>query len=431
MKKVVFFSYHQRDYRYYSKVSVILKKNYKIYIICFHDFNINKVEKDLEVINFYAIKLNNIKKYKFKVREIYYRHEFINSDLSISKLKSKYQDISFKIYFYLSKIRPDIVIHEIGGFVVHHAIFETCKMINIKHLFIEPSPLKKYCLILKNTWNLDVSRKVEKTKKVKLIINKYVKYLKTQKYLAINKKDLHFDKNIFLLITNFKTANIFLRKFLNKILRKKVIFDNLFFFMFFFFKRAINYFFNFSYKYSVADNNPFFALQAPYDFALTNRAYESFNQISKLKSVVRNEKVMMKEHPLYKDVYRYKKELKNNSNLNFISPFLNANSVIFKSKFVISINSKAGLEALILGKPVCCLTKNYYTGKNLAFVCNSNKDYNKFKKKIISYKPNKKSIDNLLYQIFNKAFYFDLFSTEKNEIYKSAKSIRSVINENI
>ena len=429
MKKIIFCSYHQRDFLFYYKISLILKKNYKIYIICFHSIDNKKNIKGIKFINFYSIVLKNKKKYC--INEIYFRHEIINSDLNIEKLKNKFQKISNVMNFLLIKIKPSIVIHEIGGFVVHHAIFQICKMNKIQHLFLEPSPLKKYCLFIKNSWSLDYIKKIKKTKRTTLIIKNYIKNLKKQQYRAINKKDLHFDKNILLLISNVETIKIFFKKLKNKIFRTEVIFDNLIFFTFFFLKRLINYFFNLFYKFSKVNNDAFFALQAPYDFALTNRAQNCFDQISKLKNVIKNELVMMKEHPLYKNVYMYKRELNGKHNFRFLNPFENAIPVILKSRFVISINSKVGLEALILGKPVCCLAKNYYTGKGLAFVCKNYSDFKRFKKKIINYSPNKFFINELLYKIFNTSYYFDLFSIKPSEIKKSARSLKVAIDESL
>ena len=125
-----------------------------------------------------------------------------------------------------------------------------------------------------------------------------------------------------------------------------------------------------------------FPLHVPNDIALTVRAPNFQNQISlinKLCNIFANENVVIKEHPARAGSINLIRILEKHKNLSLLYPFVNNYDVIKKSKFVVTINSKSGFEALILDKKIVPLSKSYYNSEKTIKL-----SFNKLKKKNLS-----------------------------------------------
>jgi capsule polysaccharide modification protein KpsS len=257
--------------------------------------------------------------------------------------------------------------------------------------------------------------------------------LNERKYFAINNKDAHLKKKNMLKLIFSKYAFLaFFYKIKQLLLNEKSEFRNLHIHLIDFVNRAINYAINifFSLKrLNTINNFIYFPLHVPRDLALTLRAPECLDQIRSLKSVVTQDQssIVFKEHPLIFSRYNYFKIAKQFINASFLDNNLPSNQIIKKSKFVITINSKAGLETLALGKPVLTLKKNYYCGKGLAFYCSSKKMFRSFEKNIKLYNPNKIKVKKLLMNLTKKTLYFDLYNNEKRSLKKSSESLRKIL----
>ena len=134
-----------------------------------------------------------------------------------------------------------------------------------------------------------------------------------------------------------------------------------------------------------------------------------------------------KSTPLIFSRYNYFKIVKQFASAFFLDNNLSSNEIIKKSKFVITINSKAGLESLALWKPVLTLNKNYYCGKGLAVYCSSKKTFNQFENNIKLYIPDKTKVKKLLVNLTKKILYFDMYNNEKKSLNKSLKSLKKII----
>jgi hypothetical protein len=434
-KKILIPIYHIRDYNFYKIIANKLK-NHSFFFLIFFDLRIKNLEKNCQIVNFFDLNLTNFKNIYIDKKKLV--HESLSFNLDIKYLKNKYSIYFCKIKELLKKLKVDFVIHELGGFVCHLAMFNACIKLKINHYFIEPTPLKKNCFFLKNSMFQENAIKVNNTGDTKKKINEYYKCIKNKKYLSINNKDLHlFKNNMFNQIIAITTIKAFLRKVSNFFLFRRTEFNNLFAHFRDYMNRIKNSFINFFVKkveLKKIEDFIYYPLHVPLDFALTYRALEKLDQIKNLKKIFpkSNYKLILKEHPLIYSRYNYFSIIKKleGIDVSFFKKDLSSLEVSSKAACILTINSKSGLEFLCKDKPVFSLSRNYYTKPGLAkYICKRSQ-FSDYLNDINKYKPNKSKVHQLLFWLFEKAVFFDLYNVDLRNSNKSAKTLKSLINEN-
>lgn len=112
----------------------------------------------------------------------------------------------------------------------------------------------------------------------------------------------------------------------------------------------------------------YYPLHVPADMALTLRSPEYLDQLALIDYLVRvvphTHKVAIKEHPAMigaLDARRICELLDRYDNLAVLSPSTNNYEVLRAADVVVSVNSKSGAEAMLLGKPVVVLGDAFYS----------------------------------------------------------------------
>lgn len=112
----------------------------------------------------------------------------------------------------------------------------------------------------------------------------------------------------------------------------------------------------------------YFPLHVPGDMALTLRSPEYLDQLALIEQILRltpgGFDVVVKEHPAMIgacDGGRLIEMARRYPQLKILPPSTNNYDVIKASQLVVSINSKSGMEALLLGKPIIVLGDAFYT----------------------------------------------------------------------
>ncbi len=431
MKKIVFCAYHERDDIFFSKIGEnLILKGYDVYILYFIKPYIKK--SNVKKIHFYDY-LKNKDVFNCNISKKLLFHEKNWSNKSFNFLEKKFCNYKKAFIDILDQYKIDIIFQELGGFVCHLSIYEASQEKKITHFFIEPSFLQKYCFFLKNSIEIEKALKLNSEDETSKLLTKYTESMSHLNYLAINFKDLHLKKkNMFHLIFSFYTWKSFFKKIKKNFFFEKSEFKNLYIHLCDFFTRTINFINNLSINYEKINNiNNFiyFPLHVPKDLALTLRAPSKLDQINSLKKIIgnTNEKIVFKEHPLIFSRYNYKKILNNFKNAGFLDNNISSNEIIRKAKFIITINSKSGIESLFLQKPVLALEKNYYCGKGLAYYCNDELSFKNFNQNLNKFLPDNKIVNNFLKNLLAKTCYFDLYNNEENTMEKSFKSIHNII----
>jgi hypothetical protein len=111
----------------------------------------------------------------------------------------------------------------------------------------------------------------------------------------------------------------------------------------------------------------YYPLHVPADFALTIRAPDYLDQCALLaalcRSVPSTHRVVFKEHPALIGAIPYSRLaalLHEHGNLAMLDPRINNYDVLKQADAVVTVNSKSGAEALLLGKPVLVLGDSFY-----------------------------------------------------------------------
>ena len=111
----------------------------------------------------------------------------------------------------------------------------------------------------------------------------------------------------------------------------------------------------------------YYPLHVPGDMALTLRTPHLLDQLALVdylcRSVPHTHVVVVKEHPAMVgaiDAQRVVELLKRHDNLRLLPPSTNNYAVLRAAATVVSINSKSGAEAALLGKPVIVLGDAFY-----------------------------------------------------------------------
>jgi hypothetical protein len=117
----------------------------------------------------------------------------------------------------------------------------------------------------------------------------------------------------------------------------------------------------------------YYPLHVPADFALTIRAPEYLDQCALVDYLCRitpqTHQVVIKEHPALIGAVahsRMRDLLDRHDNLVLLEPGINNYRVLRKADAIVTVNSKSGAEALLLGKPVLVLGDSFYRTSPLA-----------------------------------------------------------------
>ena len=220
--------------------------------------------------------------------------------------------------------------------------------------------------------------------------------IKKLKKINIPKKDISHFQTPYKKILNFYN---FLRFFEKKFKQIFLGYNFIFAFDFKILKNIISNFFNHQnlkgYYLSLEElkkiNFIYYPMHVPNDFALTIRSFEYQDQISLIKTIANKiypKKILIKEHPARigsLNINDFNKMISKNKNILIADPKINNFELLGKCDFLITINSKAGFEAMVFNKPIISFGESFYKKSKLINFLKEPKNIKKtytFKKKI-------------------------------------------------
>lgn len=276
-----------------------------------------------------------------------------------------------------------VLIQELGGFLSVVGSYFAARRNNIDNWFIEPSFFRGRMFFLRNHFSaLKVSDSY--TGIIPDDVLNYLNETLQKGTIVIPKKDSHQYTTAFKKIINFRNARRLFQKLIDKYIhQKKQEFGHIGSYVLTHMRMLWS-----SYKlrsqYSdIGDGGNFiyYPLHVPGDMALTLRSPHLLDQLSLIdilcRSVPVSHKIAIKEHPAMigaVDCRRLRELLRRYDNLHLLSPSINNYEVIRKAAAVVSINSKSGAEAALLGKPVLVLGDAFYGASPLVHKLNNIQD---------------------------------------------------------
>lgn len=394
-------SYPEREITW-SKGLKKIDKNIEITIIEFSkknflDLNKEKIEKEIEKINFIAYLKKEYQYYKF-LKDSYILNELkkyekkytmnYNYILNCDRTLIKYSKERRKLYLLiLTKFAENILKNKydkvVGEFSSSSDLifYYICKKNNIKHLSFSHGRMKNKISIdningerkgLKELYNELKSRSF--TKQEKDILEKYLEKVKEKDiipdYEKNNKKGRKFSlkREIFLIRKNFKNNLLAYREDKNFScdqaisFRAKLIqrFDKL--------KYPIKKYINRKFWDSIMKNEKYLLVPLHYQPEASTMTFaqeylDQIHHIACLSQVIPIDYYLyVKEHPsmyIYRDKKYYNK-LKSFHNVKLISPFEDQLNLLKESRGVVTLTNTTGYEAILYQKPVYLFGKVFY-----------------------------------------------------------------------
>lgn len=269
---------------------------------------------------------------------------------------------------------PEGIVQELGGFISVASIFYAARARGWAHVFVEPSFFQGRVFLLRNTFSapqiapdaIDIAPEVQA----------YLERSLRNKQVVIPAKDTGHYRSALRKILSVHNIRRLVEKTAQKYVRlEREEFTHL--------RTQIQRHARMltadlllrRYASPLTDGRRFvyYPLHVWTDVALTLRAPEYLDQYWLLDYLARNvpptHVVKFKEHPAMVGglgVRRVRDLLHQHDNLILLHPWINNYEVMRAADAVVTVNSKSGAEALLLGKPVLALGDSFYRSSGLA-----------------------------------------------------------------
>jgi len=364
----------------------MIKRGFKIAYICFHERSADYLAaQGLTAFNIYECAPKVPESYDFKRFNInnpnlLISHEKVAFGLTNSKkLLDKFWRYLHAVDSILKELRQlnslkMAVVQEFGGFVSILATFYAARKQGINNIFIEPSFFRGRVMLTNNSFvifNIPDPTNDLVTSSVMEYINET---LATHK-IVIPQKDSHHYRSAIKKLTDIHHIRRLYEKLIDKhVFQKKEEFSHIGYHIYRHAEMLVNNIRLKRYYRNLPQNEPFiyYPLHVPNDAALTIRSPEYLDQYSLLDYIVRmipiEYKLVIKEHPALVGAVncsRVRELLTNYDNLIILDPSINNFNVMASASAVITVNSKSGAEAILLGKPVVVLGNAFYRNSKL------------------------------------------------------------------
>jgi hypothetical protein len=265
--------------------------------------------------------------------------------------------------------RRAVMVQELGGFLSVIASYYAARRAGIDNWFIEPAFFRGKLFFLKNSFAApQVSQPV--VGGVSPEVSKYLADTLANGAIVVPKKDSHQYTTAFRKVLNGRNVMRLFQKLFDKyVLGKRQEFGYIGRYVSVHARMLFNSLRLRGHYTPLQDAGRivYYPLHVPGDMALTLRSPQYLDQLALidlvLRSVPHTHRVAVKEHPAMigaVDPARLIELKRRYDNLVLLPPSTNNYQVIRTADLVVSVNSKSGAEAALLGKPVLVLGDAFY-----------------------------------------------------------------------
>ncbi len=272
------------------------------------------------------------------------------------------------------------MVQELGGFLSVVGCFFAARAQGMDHWFIEPAFFKGRLFMLRNTFAAMKIRQ-ESAGQLSADMESYLAAARRDGTVVIPQKDKHQYAPALRKIVNLRNVRRLFTKIVDKYVKGK---RQEFGYIGSYVRAHLRMLTNsvrLRRHYTPLDAlGPFiyYPLHVPGDMALTLRSPQYLDQLALIDYIARavphTHRVAIKEHPAMIgaiDAARLRQLMLRYDNLHLIAPDVNNYRLMTAADAVVSVNSKSGAEAMLLGKPVIVLGDAFYTDS--PFVCHVDK----------------------------------------------------------
>lgn len=392
-KQILFVTLAMNQTRFFEAVGNALRQHgHEVGYLCFHEpsweylrknnvaaysmFDHRFDGKDLRIEDFGIGNINlalSHEKAAFESR---------NTNHLLTKMRSYLAAADWVLRDCMKRKTPPVVVQELGGFLSNIATYYAARSLGIDNIYLEPSFFRGRIFLVRNSFSAPVVRQTEvaEAPEIQQSVRKYLANAVARQSIVIPTKDIHHYRNPFKKLIDWKNWQRLTQKTVEKfLLGKREEFDHLAGHVWRHVRMAIKSQVLKRHYRDLPEKERFiyYPLHVPADVALTLRSPEYLDQLALIDFIARSIpfpwKLVIKEHPALVgavDYRRIRQLLSQRDNVILINPGINNYAVIQQADAVITVNSKSGAEALLVGKPVIVLGDAFYRGCKAVFPIN-------------------------------------------------------------
>ncbi len=265
---------------------------------------------------------------------------------------------------------PVTLVQEVGGFLSVIASFFAARERGIDNWFVEPAFFRGRVFLNRNSFAAPrITGALPET--VSVPVERYLADTIATQSIVVPLKDRHQYRSASRKVFNLRNAKRLVEKLVDKhVFRRHMEFGHIGRHAFTHLAMVRNSISMRSSYTPLSEAGPFvyYPLHVPGDMALTLRSPEYLDQLALVDYLARivpaSHRVAIKEHPAMigaLDSTRVRSLLRQHDNVVVLPPETNNFDVLRASTAVVSVNSKSGAEAALIGKRVLVLGDAFYT----------------------------------------------------------------------
>lgn len=371
------------------------------------------------------------------IRDIYLREKLHFGRYNEQKMLKKtlvYLQVADRI---LAESKPDVIVQETGDFVAPHCLYLAARAKNIPHVFIEPGMFPNTMVFALNSYFAGIPSEIVSARcsdEELSFAAKFMQDYRESKPTRVPTKDRVFFKDMSLrTVVSLSNFGKLTRKLFHKyVAGKSEEYDAIARHCMSHLSRVFCRKLLSRFYVTELPDQPFFyyPLHVPLDLQLTTRCREYLDQLSLIEyistCIPSGYVLLTKEHPASIGGYGYtriKSLLKRNTHVRLAHPSLNSYDIIERSRAVITINSKVGIEAVIQQKPVIVLGPTFYRGRGLTIDVGPLKDLPEaVRRALVSEKLDGEMVRDFLASVYKWSWPGELFddSPENIEVFSDS-----------
>jgi len=328
-----------------------------------------------------------------------------------------------------------LLVQELGGFLSNAASFYAAQRRGIDNLFIEPSFFRGRVFMFRNTF---AARRVPGPSSLHVSdeVAAYLDDALSKQRVVIPEKDRrHYRGPIRKLRDPYNLRRLVEKTTDKYLLGKREEFAHIAGHV----ERHLRMWLNFralSKRYKAlplhGERFVYYPLHVPADVSLTIRSPQYVDQLSLVDYVARSVpeayEVAIKEHPALigaLDRRRMSDLLKKRDNVRLLKPWINNYEVMNRADLVLTVNSKSGAEALLIGRPVVAIGDAFYSACDLVRPVDSLSDLPVTLRELLGTPASIRSSDTRRYfqDVWDASWPGELYDCEEKNVRTFASSL--------
>lgn len=265
---------------------------------------------------------------------------------------------------------PPVLVQELGGFLSNIASYYVARRRGLDNVFMEPSFFRGRLFFVSNSFAAPVVAGPRSAAASEAVIT-YLREAEERQQVAIPAKDAHHYRGPLHKLADLRNLRRLGEKAVDKyLLGKREEFGDIGGHVGRHLRMLVNSrLLAGRYRALPADGTRYvyYPLHVPADVALTIRSPQYVDQYALVdflaRTVPETHQVLVKEHPALVGATssrRLAEMLETRDNVRLLDPGINNYEVLRRADAVVTVNSKSGAEALLLGRPVLVLGDAFY-----------------------------------------------------------------------